>query len=326
MIAVNQLNAMDPNAFGDLKRLARNGNSEEALRAAAKQFEAMFLQMALKAMRDATPPSALFDNEQTQMFQSLHDQQMAMTMAHGRGVGLADVIFRQLGGDRLSTAEMPDPEPDGSRRFDLSSVPRRAAILAAGRHTAEGSAGRTEAVAGLEVAPEAESTSSGAVPVAGTVQERVRSFVERLRAHAGAAGRALGVPPHFMIAQAALETGWGRAEIRREDGSPSYNVFNIKAGRNWNGPVVELPVTEYANGRAYTEVARFRAYGSYAEAFRDYVSLMRNSPRYEAVLGQKDAAAFARSLQDAGYATDPLYADKLTRVIGSPSLRAALNG
>lgn len=326
MISVNQLNAMDPNAFGDLKRLARTGNSGEALRAAARQFEAMFLQMALKAMRDATPPSTLFDSEQTQMFQSLHDQQMAMTMAHGRGVGLADVIFRQLGGDRLA-ASMPDPEADGTRRFDLSGVPRRAAISAAGRGAPEGSAGRTEALA-VGKASEAMDVPAAAAaePARGSIQERVRGFVGRLRAHAAEAGRALGVPPHFMIAQAALETGWGRAEIRREDGSPSHNVFNLKAGRNWNGPVVELPVTEYANGRAYTEVARFRAYGSYAEAFRDYVALMRNSPRYEGVLGQKNAAAFAHSLQDAGYATDPLYADKLARVIDSPSLRAALDG
>jgi flagellar protein FlgJ len=129
-----------------------------------------------------------------------------------------------------------------------------------------------------------------------------------------------------MVAQAALETGWGRAELRRADGSPSYNLFNLKAGSGWKGPVVEVPVTEYANGRPYTETARFRAYGSYVEAFADYAGLLRESPRYAEVLGKTDGAAFARSLQQAGYATDPMYADKLTRIIGGATLRNALAG
>ena len=99
-----------------------------------------------------------------------------------------------------------------------------------------------------------------------------------------------------------------------------------RAGANWKGAVVEVPVTEYANGRPYTETARFRAYGSYAEAFRDYANLLRGNPRYAEVLGQTDAAGFARSLQQAGYATDPMYADKLTRIIGGATLRTALAG
>ncbi len=355
MVALNQLNVMDPNSFGDLKRLARDGNSQEALRSAAKQFEAMFMQMALKAMREATPQNGLFDSDQTRMFQSLQDQQMAMNMAQGRGVGLADVIFRQLGGEALGVTRTPETGPDGNPVFDLASVPRRAAISAVARRVAENAADGAAEVAGrpglgvqhpvlaalarpfvegfgrgpaaptdAAVAGGAASPAAAAVPR--SIPERVKGFVDKVWTHAVEAGKAMGVPPQFMVAQAALETGWGRAELRMADGSPSHNLFNIKAGRNWNGPVVELPVTEYANGRAYTENARFRAYGSYAEAFQDYVSLMRNSPRYADVVGQKNAAAFAQSLQDAGYATDPLYADKLTRIIGGPSLRAALDG
>lgn len=156
--------------------------------------------------------------------------------------------------------------------------------------------------------------------------EGAREFVNRVWAHAGEASRSTGIPAHFMVGQAALETGWGRGELRRADGAPSYNLFNIKAGPNWKGPVVEVPVTEYANGRPYTETARFRAYGSYAEAFRDYAGLLRGNPRYAEVLGQTDAAGFARSLQQAGYATDPMYADKLTRIIGGATLRTALAG
>jgi len=338
MVALNQLNVMDPNAFGDLKRLAREGNSQDGLRAAAQQFEAMFLQMALKAMRDATPQNGLFDNDQTRMLQSMHDQQMAMNMAQGRGVGLADAIFRQLGGEAPGVRPMPEAGADGRRAFDLANVPRRAAISAVSRRLAENAAEEAASLAGrpgLGVQDPARAALSGpSVASAAAVDaqarrsipERVKAFVDRVWSHAREAGQALGVPAQFMVAQAALETGWGRAELRRDDGSPSYNLFNIKAGRNWNGPVVEMPVTEYADGRAYTETARFRAYGSYAEAFRDYVGLMRNSARYAGVIGQRDAAGFAQSLQDAGYATDPHYADKLTRIIGGPTLRAALEG
>lgn len=324
MLAGSSFNAMDPNAFGDLKRLARENNSPEALRAAARQFEALFMQMVLKAMRDATPQNGLFDSDQTRMLQGLHDQQMATNLSlQGRGTGLADVIFRQLGGEASRDRLPVRFGSDGRPVFDLESVPRRAAITAARSRREADSAARVP-VPG-EHADAARATEVGA-PELRSVADRVRSFVDRVRSHALDASRAIGIPAQFMIAQAALESGWGRAELRTSDGRPSYNLFNIKAGRNWKGPVVELPVTEYANGRAHTEKARFRVYGSYAEAFRDYADLLRNSPRYAEVLGQKDASGFARSLQDAGYATDPMYADKLTRVIGMSTLRAALDG
>ena len=127
-----------------------------------------------------------------------------------------------------------------------------------------------------------------------------------------------------MVAQAALETGWGEKQLRHADGSPSYNLFNIKAGSAWTGKTVDRAVTEYAGGRAYTEPSRFRSYASYAESFRDYAELMTRSPRYAGVLGQTEVSGFARGLQDAGYATDPQYADKLTRIIGGATLRNAL--
>lgn len=127
-----------------------------------------------------------------------------------------------------------------------------------------------------------------------------------------------------MVAQAALETGWGEKQLRHADGSPSHNLFNIKAGSSWDGRTVNVGTTEYANGRTYAEQSRFRAYGSYAESFADYARLLSNSPRYAAVLGQRDAGGFARGLQQAGYATDPMYADKLARIIGGSTLRNAL--
>jgi flagellar protein FlgJ len=167
-----------------------------------------------------------------------------------------------------------------------------------------------------------------AKPVATAVpQSGAAGFVQQ---HTSAAQRAeaeTGIPATFMVSQAALETGWGRKEIRHGDGSPSFNLFGIKAGGSWKGATAEVTTTEYVNGKAQKVVAKFRAYGSYAESFADYARLMKDSPRYQAVVGDSvrkaalpestRAAQFAQNLQRAGYATDPAYADKLTRVINT---------
>ena len=351
-----QINTLDPNALADLKRLSRDNNSPEALRATAKQFEALFLQMVMKSMRDAVPSSGMLDTDQTRLFQSLQDQQLSANLAQGRGVGLADVIYRQLGGGAQENAgEIPGLFGAGATGIP-PAVPGRTAIPAAGGgeaatpvigtrpSTAELAA---QASAALDAAyerrfpsaarraagPGASSPAESAgLPATGAdasptrrAPGRPQEFVDRVWAQAEEASRTTGIPARFVVAQAALETGWGRAELRHADGRPSHNLFNIKAGASWKGPVVEVPVTEYANGRKYTEVARFRAYGSYAEAFRDYANLLQQSPRYASVLGQTDAKGFARSLQQAGYATDPMYADKLARIIDGKTLRSALS-
>ena len=356
-----QLNAFDPNSLGDLKRLARSeGQQDVALRADEKQFEALFLQMVMKSMRDATPASSLMDSEQTKMYQSLLDQQMALNMSQARGTGLSEVIFRQLGGKDAPAAAVDGQAgagaagnagigAAGNSGFDLANVVRRPAIPAVRARELEASA--VAALAGLPDAARVPGMGAGvgtgsfsaasiyekaalearlnevvrsARDASGAVSQPARDFVAEVWPHAVEASRKTGIPPQFMVAQAALETGWGQKQLRNPDGSPSHNLFNIKAGSAWKGDTVAREVTEYANGQAYTEPARFRAYGSYAESFRDYASLMTRSPRYADVLGQTDPAAFARSLQDAGYATDPMYADKLTRIIGGNTLRNAL--
>jgi flagellar protein FlgJ len=153
----------------------------------------------------------------------------------------------------------------------------------------------------------------------GDVQQE---FVDRMRPHAEAAGRSTGIPAHLIMGQAALESGWGKREILNADGSSSHNLFGIKAGPDWKGKVAEVTTTEYHNGVATKQVERFRAYGSYAEGFRDYAALLGDNPRYAAALGMKDGRAFADAMQKAGYATDPRYADKLAGVIGSVRARA----
>ena len=152
-------------------------------------------------------------------------------------------------------------------------------------------------------------------------------FVDRMWPHALRASRETGVPAQFILGQAVLESGWGRSEPRGQDGAPSHNLFGIKAGSSWSGPTVRAATTEYVNGEPRATVAEFRAYPSYGEAFLDYARTLKSQPRYASALAEgNDAAAFARGLQQGGYATDPMYADKLLRVINSAALRTGLKG
>ncbi len=312
MNGAESLNAIDPRSFSELKRLSRDSNSPEAIRAAARQFEALFLNMVLKSMRDATPKDGIFESDQSRMYQSLLDQQLAIQLANSGGTGFGDVIARQLGAGPDPKAPRPAAAPAPTVGFDrIAAFAARQAAIAAGELAGQGRELPLEATA---------DAPSAAIPA------HARDFVDRVWPHAMAASRETGIPAHFLVAQAALETGWGQHELSRADGSASHNLFNIKAGRDWQGATVALDAVEYRNGEAYREPSQFRAYADYSEAFRDYARLLANNPRYSAVLGQKDASAFARGLQQAGYATDPMYADKLERIIGGSTLRTALYG
>lgn len=150
------------------------------------------------------------------------------------------------------------------------------------------------------------------------VQPHVQNFIQSQEGAARAAEQASGIPAQFMLAQAAHETGWGRHAITNKDGTPSHNIFGIKATSGWTGKTVNVQTTEYVNGRAHRVTAKFRAYDSYADAYKDYARLIGSNERYANVVAQArsgDAASFAQGLQKAGYATDPQYAAKLTRVI-----------
>lgn len=309
----------DVQALAKLKTDLRN-NDPQAMKAAARQFEAVFLQMVLKSMRTAAPQTGPFDSDQTRFYQELLDSQLAQVMAAKGGTGLAAVIERQLSradATQSETGEGVIPLTPPARTFPFRDL-QRAVPLPDGNAPApaiplEGSPVRP----GLSAAPE-----NAAIGVSRAVPP-TPSFVASVWPHAAAASQATGIPAQFMVAHAALESGWGKSEPRFADGRPSYNLFGIKAGGNWQGATVEATTTEYVNGAAEKRVERFRAYGSYAEAFRDYAQLLAQSPRYAGVVGSRDAASFAQGLQRAGYATDPVYASKLERVIGSLSLLAA---
>lgn len=285
-MAANPLTSAD--VYTDLSGLQRlrseargDGKAPETLRKVAAQFEALFTQMMLKSMRAASPGDPLFGSDQENFYRDMFDQQMSVSLSQGRGLGLADVLVRQLSGQ-------------------LGAAPAEATKDAAGPAPAAGAAGR-------------DATSPA-------------GFVRQLWSGAKRAAAELGVAPEGMVAQAALETGWGRHMIRHPDGSNSYNLFGIKADRSWQGARVSVPTVEYRDGVALRTRAEFRAYSSYAESMQDYVRFLKTNPRYQDALatGNGDALSFLKGLHAAGYATDPAYVDKLGSILKGDTLGDAL--
>jgi flagellar protein FlgJ len=260
-----------------------------AIKTAARQFEALFMQQLMKSMRDSTMASGMMDNAGTKMGQDMLDTQFAGQMT-GMPGGLSDAIMRQL--ERQTTS--------GSAQ--AASTPRspQAAVAAAG--------------------------AAGAPSATGDLSDRQAGFLQRHQAAAAAAEGATGIPAAFMVAQAAHESGWGKREIKNADGTSAHNLFGIKAGPGWTGATTQITTTEYTDGQPRKVTAKFRSYPSYLDAFHDYAQMMKNNPRYSQVLANsKTVAGFAQGLQKAGYATDPAYATKLTRVINTTLQMQRLN-
>jgi len=249
------------------------------------------------------------DNQQTKTFTTMLDQQTSQNLAK-RGVGLADVLVRQLNSQTMGQQALAigadgvnGATAAGAGARGLPTAMNAAAMYQNGAAAGAQGAGKAP--------PLPATTESGRVQA-----PHVRAFQEKLHEHAHAAEQTTGVPAKFMLGQAALETGWGKRMIKNADGSNSNNLFGIKAGPNWKGKVALATTTEYVNGKPQTRVEKFRAYDSPADSFRDYAKLITNNPRYEKVIANGgDAESFAKGLQRAGYATDPNYAAKLTRLI-----------
>lgn len=278
MAAVPSSLQVDQRSLVALKAQAA-ADPKAAAKEAAKQFESLFMNELLKSMRASTQSSGMMDGGSTgAMGTEMLDQQYA-TKLSGLPGGLSDIIAKQL---ERQMGLTPGPIP------------------------ATGSANNTPA-------PLAVNPKPTQIPQTGAA-----GFVQQHTDAARAAEASTGIPANFMISQAALETGWGRKEIKHADGTPSFNLFGIKAGPGWNGPTADITTTEYVNGKAQKVTARFRAYGSYEESFADYAKLMKDSPRYASTVARaSDASSFARGLQRAGYATDPAYAAKLSAVINT---------
>ena len=320
-----------------LQRLKHTAGSDpgQGLEEAAKQFEAIFLQMMLKSMREAVPESGLLDSQQTKFYTEMLDKQWSQHLS-GHGIGLAEQLINQLEGRGLvpsgasATEDLIAGIPRGTPRVlhdGLRSDDARDAAAAATDETAERSEFgsllskeldlRPQAEQGSDDAPASSNTNASTASARGERPEHVARFLDTLQGPAQAASRQTGVPAELILAQAALETGWGKHEIPTADGGNSHNLFGIKAGSRWRGETTDITTTEYVNGRPIKQVDRFRVYDSFEDAFTDYARLIGDNPRYAGVVAAPDAASAARALQTAGYATDPAYADKLIAVMTS---------
>ncbi len=289
-------------------RRRADSNPEETLRFAAQQFEALFLQMMLKSARDAKLDDGLFDSEQTEFYQDLHDKQMAINLARGQGIGIAELLVQQLRSEQGPGKGMEHTSAQAAAVDRIRTL-------------------RDYLDARLPSAPQVAvgSPMMASEPVVQkTVLATPEDFVKTLWSQARQAADKLGVDPAVLLAQAALETGWGRFVSRHEDGRSSYNLFNIKADARWDGERVSVDTQEFRNGVFARERAQFRAYDSFADSFEDYVNFLQSSTRYRPALDlATDSHRFVSELARAGYATDPDYAEKIIGIVdGEPMARS----
>ncbi len=304
---------LDIQGLGQLKGMA-NRQSRQALREVARQFEAVFVKMMLKSMREASFGDPLFDSETSEFYRDMYDHQLSLELTKNGSIGLADMLVRQLG--RFVEPQQATDGDTGPATWGRPSTP-----VPAVRPDAEPATG-SETIETLEK-KRAKPVAAASKPEPELSAHDPESFIRALWPLAERSARELGTSPSVLLAQAGLETGWGRYVLRDAEGRSSRNLFNIKADHRWKGDTVSRTVVEYRDGIAVKEQARFRAYESYAESFRDYVDFLKQSPRYLQALQQAaDPRRFISELHRAGYATDPRYAEKIIDIMQrEPSLR-----
>lgn len=303
----------DPATLGSLQKATRT-NDPAALESTARAFESLLTGQMIKQMRASSSGGGLFDSEQTKLYQDLYDQQTASVLSQGEGLGLRKVLMRQLAPSVANTSG----NSTVARNPATLRLPERNPWLIPQRRQ------QVDAAAPTNTEPTANqsslfkrtsrSTAIPALPAGTQAQWPPRSpaeFVSYLKPYAQQAAQTLGMDTDVLLAQSALETGWGKHIPRRADGSSTFNLFGIKADRSWDGDKVAVGTLEYRNGVAQREQAKFRAYETPAHAFIDYVAFLRRNPRYGNALASSNGEDFIRGLQKAGYATDPRYAAKV---------------
>lgn len=287
--------------FAGLTRLKAQARADQntALDEAAKQFESMFLQMMLKSMRQAKLTDGLFDSQSMQKYRQMYDEQLSVHLAEAGGAGLADVIKRQLAGVDGQIAR---------KGMDIKAYQQQPVqllpMMLEDKTVVEASHRKKESV--LDGTPE--------------------TFIDKLKPFAEKAAAALGIQPQALLAQAALETGWGKAQMKMADGKPSFNLFGIKADPRWDGKQANVSTLEFRDGVAKKERANFRAYESYEDSFNDYANFIFENRRYlKALKNTENPAAYFNELQQAGYATDPRYAEKIMSILRRDDIQAAFS-
>lgn len=312
--------------FSGLARLRHQAqtDSRKALGEVARQFEAVLLQQTMKAMRQATISDDLMNTDRTRFYQDMYDQQLALHLSKQDSLGLAKILVQQLGADEAETLpEGRDIDDYRDRAVSRRPSPAAAVPIAqplSGMPLPTPSSQSTEPQAAVE--PQA---SPAAASLELATLRSPEEFVTRLWPLAEPAARELGVDPAVLLAQAALETGWGRKVIRDPHNGSSNNLFGIKTGAGWSGGRVTVASTEYESGVPVRRRSAFRAYASAAESFHDYARFIQGSTRYAPALEQSgDAEGYLRELQRAGYATDPEYADKILDILRRPAFQAQM--
>lgn len=274
----------------------------------AQQFEALFIQQMLKQARQASAAPGVFDSQQTRLAQSMGDEQMSLQLANP-GLGLAQALLAQIRGGQAQPAANARPDLPALPELAASRLPSLRSRISEGRgNDASSISGLVDMLARNRVPEKLYAAIKGA-------PEHIQNFVSKMSHAARLAANESGVPAKLILSQAALESGWGRREIMREDGTTSHNLFGIKASPNWKGKVVNVMTTEFENGVERKLKQPFRAYDSYAESFADYARLIGTNKRYSAVVAAPSAEEAAHRIQAAGYATDPAYANKLISIM-----------
>jgi flagellar protein FlgJ len=310
------------NDFQGLARLKGQaaGRDPEATREAARQFEALFVQMMLESMRDA---NAVLGGGQDTTYQEMFDKQIALEITRGKGLGMGELMAQQLGALDAAVAGDGGSEPAAiaqSLPMLLSRLPPASRAIVPELQGLPGIDALDTAI-DAQAAPDVsalQATDSGDHRPTGR-----EAFVREVWPLAVAAGEELDVNPRAIVAQAALETGWGSRLIRNGNGASANNLFGIKADSSWGGPRASVLTLEYEGGLPKPQRAQFRAYPDLASGFQDYVRFLKSNPRYrEALRAGQSTEVYAERLQSAGYATDPRYAEKISRIAGSPLISA----
>lgn len=317
------LNVQNADVYTDFSGLAKlktqaRQDSPAALKEVAKQFEAIFLNNVLKGMRDAKLADGIMDNDQSKFYNEMYDQQLAVHLSGKPGVGLADLIVKQLSPRQPDNNEKQGLEAYLSRSANsqkiVSTYPHEKQVHSKVDTDTEGSPMIINAY--NQISSPLNKMTEIPLPVdpAKPIQS-ADDFVQQLHPYAEQAAKELGIEPKVLLAQAALETGWGRSLIKNSNGSTSFNLFNIKADKAWQGKQAQMPTLEFEQGIAKKVNAGFRSYASFEESFRDYVDFIKTNPRYQTALKQVgNGERYLQELQQAGYATDPNYANKVMSI------------
>lgn len=318
----------DLSGLNNIRQLGRD-NEAAGLKQVAKQFEAMFLNMMLKSMRageDVLFGDNPLNSNEMKFHRENFDQQLGLHLSETGGVGLAEQLYRQLSQryDIKEAGASDGNAVNGSANEPAQGLPVPSYRVPVQNRTQYDRQPQPQQEAGPAVQPSQIKDASVTTPM---VFEQPEDFVQALEPAARRVASELGVDSKVLLAQAALETGWGQKMIRGRDGLESHNLFGIKASQNWSGSQVEVSTLEYRNGTVQRERAQFRAYGSFEDSFRDYANLLRSNGRYsDALRAASDSDLFAERLQEAGYATDPAYADKIKAVMRHPAIGVTDSG